>query len=128
MHTIGRRSESDIDAIVDEDPRLRPNEGVPNAFGEGQQRTVVESALPDLHEIYARPGGDPSPSQGAGAAIPGLARCRYGWLGGPWLERLRRDRTPDSSARPATTVIAPTPETAPRANGLASTCWSAGTV
>jgi hypothetical protein len=56
MHPIGRRSESDIDAIVDEDPRLRPNEGVPNALGEGQQRSVFESALTDLHEIHARPG------------------------------------------------------------------------
>ena len=34
---------------------------------------------------------------------------------------------PTSSARPASTVIAPTPETAPRANGLASTARATGT-
>jgi hypothetical protein len=48
------RSQRDIDAIVDQQPRARSGDGVTNVNYERQQRQVVEPALPDLHEIHAR--------------------------------------------------------------------------
>ena len=121
-----------------------------------QQRSILEPALAHLnhvdtrtrrgcrgaasaahdacrHSVTCRSRGRPPAvghhHQDRPRAARHRARRRYGCArGGSWLGRLRLESMPDSSARPATTVIAPTPETAPRANGLASTCWSEGIV
>jgi hypothetical protein len=139
VHAPRTGRERHVHAIVDHDSGARAFDRADDFARQRQEMAVVETALPDLNEVYAGRGGIPNdvneliavagafPASSSLGSVtvrneaedrprePGL-HCdgRVGREGRFGVSRRAANAAP-SSARPASSVTRPTPETAPRA-------------
>jgi hypothetical protein len=138
VHARGPRGKSHIGAIVDDDRCTCPGDHGDDPTRQRVEPTVVEVSLAEMNQVHTgsrRDGHEMHETLFVRfrqlAAIrdetdDGMTECPHQRLEGSVgpcgaVEALRLEaNAPPSSARPARTVTSPTPETAPRAYGLAT--------